>query len=116
MCLSLQNVYPSISSPRSIPSPVKPQLIEVKETAPPSTLDLSHHQHKEKMEELTAEVEKKLGMLLEVKGHLKQLVEREREREREGGAAESGGQRQRFSQRTSQDGELLLDLPNNRKS
>ena len=61
-------------------SPVKPQLTEVKETAPPSTLDLSHHQHEEEMEELRAEVEK-LQMLLEVKGHLKQLAERERERE-----------------------------------
>ena len=33
------------------------------------------------MEELRAEVEKKSRMLLEVKGHLKQLAERERERE-----------------------------------
>ena len=33
------------------------------------------------MEELRAEVEEKLQMLLEVKGHLKQLAERERERE-----------------------------------
>ena len=32
-----------------------------------------------------------------------------REGEREGGAAESGDQRERCSQRTSQDGELLLD-------
>ena len=72
------------------PSPVNPQLTEVKETAPPSTLDLSHHQHEEEMEELRAEVEKKSRMLLEVKGHLKQLAEghlkqlAEREREREG--------------------------------
>ena len=66
------------------------------------------------MEELRAEVEKKSRMLLEVKGHLKQLAERERERE--GGAAESGGQRERCSQRTSQDGELLLELPCNSKS
>ena len=33
------------------------------------------------MEELRAEVEKKTQMLLEVKGHLKQLAERERETE-----------------------------------
>ena len=65
--------------PFSPPPPlVNPQLTEVKETAPPSTLDLSHHQHEE---ELRAEVEKKSRMLLEVKGHLKQLAERERERE-----------------------------------
>ena len=63
------------------PSLVEPQLTEVKETAPPSTLDLSHHQHEEEMEELRAEVEKKSRMLVEVKGHLKQLAERERERE-----------------------------------
>ena len=60
---------------------VKPQLTEVKGTAPPSSLDLSHHQHEEEMEELRAKVENKSGMLLEVKGHLKQLAERERERE-----------------------------------
>ena len=59
------------------------------------------------MEELRAEVEKKSQMLLEVKGQLKQLAKRERE----GGAAESGGQRERCSQRTSQDGKLLLELP-----
>ena len=49
------------------PSLVKPQLTEVKETAPPSTLDLSHHQHEEEMEELRNEVENKSWMLLEVK-------------------------------------------------
>ena len=59
-----------------LPSPVKPQLTEVKETAPPSThLNLSHYQHEKEMEELR--VEKKLWMLLEVKGHQKQLAERE---------------------------------------
>ena len=61
------------------------------------------------MEELRIEVEKKLLMLLEVKGHLKQLTEKERERE----GRVSCGQRERGSQRTSQDGELLLDLPCN---
>ena len=35
------------------------------------------------MEELRAEVEKKSRMLLEIKGHLKQLAKRERERERQ---------------------------------
>ena len=119
VCLSLQCVYPSISSPKKVYilhflPPINPQLTEVKETAPPSTLDLSHHQHEEEMEELRAEVEKKSRMLLEVKGYLKQLAERERERE--GGAAGSGSQRERCSQRTSQDGELLLELPCNSKS
>ena len=33
------------------------------------------------MEELRAEVEKKTQMLLEVKGHLREMAERERERE-----------------------------------
>ena len=71
----------SISLSLIFPSLVNPQLTEVKETALPSTLDLSHYQHEEEMEELRAEVEKKSRMLLEVNGHLKQLAERERERE-----------------------------------
>ena len=60
------------------------------------------------MEELRAEVENKSRMLLEVKGHLKQLAEREREKK---GQQSLVAKRERHYQRTSQDGELLLELP-----
>ena len=58
--------------------------MEQKEVVRPSTLDQSSSQeHEEEMEGLRVELEKKTRMLLEVKTHLKQLAEREKEREGE---------------------------------
>ena len=62
------------------------QLTEQKEAALPSTLERSRsRENEEEMEGLRAEVEKKTRMLLEVKTHLRQLAEREKEREGEEG-------------------------------
>ena len=64
------------------------QLTEQNEAVLPSTLDRSRSRgNEEEMEGLRAEVEKKTRMLLEVKTHLRQLAEREREREGEEGRA-----------------------------
>ena len=80
VCLSLQNVYPSISSPRS----VYPSLpLPCQTTADRGKRDYSTI-YPGPLSPPTwgrAEMEKKSRMLLKVKGHLKQLAEREREKE-----------------------------------